>query len=61
MTRARELGTRSGKPIGRPAIPADKLQRIREVYAKGGIGMRPLAKQFGVSFSSIKACLRPGA
>jgi DNA invertase Pin-like site-specific DNA recombinase len=57
LAKARANGTRSGRPIGRPRIPEAKRQAICDAYAAGGIGMRPLAKRFGVSFSTVKALL----
>jgi DNA invertase Pin-like site-specific DNA recombinase len=57
MARAKANGTRSGKAIGRPETPPAIRDAIREAYAKGGIGLRPLAKQFGVSVMTVRKCL----
>jgi DNA invertase Pin-like site-specific DNA recombinase len=58
MERARIKGTKSGKPIGRPfAVDPLTSRKIRDTYAKGGIGLRPLAKQFGVSVMTVRGCI----
>jgi DNA invertase Pin-like site-specific DNA recombinase len=58
MTRARIKGTKSGKAIGRPfALDPMTCRKVRAAYAKGDLGLRPLAKQFGVSVMSVRKCL----
>lgn len=57
LAKAKAKGTKSGKPIGRPRIPERLRRQIREAYQAGGIGMRPLAKKFGVSLGTVQACL----
>jgi DNA invertase Pin-like site-specific DNA recombinase len=58
MAKAKANGTKSGEPIGRPPTPEALKQRIRDAYAAGGVGMRGLAKKFGVSLGTVQACLR---
>jgi hypothetical protein len=36
-------------------------QEIRDIYAKGGIGTRPLARMFGCSRSLVKLLVNPEA
>jgi DNA invertase Pin-like site-specific DNA recombinase len=57
MAKAKAKGTKSGRPIGRPGIPEHKRQEIRRTYKAGGIGMRGVAKQFGVSLGTVQDCL----
>ena len=58
MARARAKGTRTGRPFGRPnALDPITCRKVREAYAKGGIGLRPLAKRFGVSVMTVRKCL----
>jgi DNA invertase Pin-like site-specific DNA recombinase len=57
LAKAKAKGTKSGRPIGRPRIPDSKRQKIRDTYTAGGVGMRTLAKQFGISLGSVRACL----
>jgi DNA invertase Pin-like site-specific DNA recombinase len=58
IAKAREKGTKSGKPIGRPPTPPRTRQAIRKIYQTGGVGMRAVAKKFGVSVGTVQACLR---
>jgi DNA invertase Pin-like site-specific DNA recombinase len=57
MARAKEKGTKSGKAIGRPGIPKGTRQAIRDAYMAGGVGMRGVAQQFGVSAETVRRCL----
>lgn len=57
MKRAAEHGTKSGLPIGRAPIPDAKRLAIRTAYLAGGIGMRGVAEQFGVSAETVRRCL----
>jgi hypothetical protein len=57
MAKARANGTKSGQPIGRPRIPEKVRQDIRDAYAQGGVGMRTLAKRFGVSLGTVLGSL----
>lgn len=58
IAKAKANGTKSGNPIGRPRVSEALKERIRDAYKVGGIGMRALAKKFGVSLGTIQACLR---
>jgi DNA invertase Pin-like site-specific DNA recombinase len=58
IAKAREKGTKSGKPIGRPPTPPRTREAIRKMYQTGGVGMRAVAKKFGVSVGTVQACLR---
>ena len=57
MAKAKANGTKSGAPIARPRVPDRIRQEIRRDYAAGGIGMRGLAKRFGVSLGTVQASL----
>ena len=57
MARAKERGTKSGKPIGRPAIAPERRAAIRAAYTAGGVGMRDVAKTFGVGVETVRRCL----
>ena len=48
ITRAQKQGTKSGKPIGRPAVPEKTLAAIREARAEGQPATA-IAAKFGVS------------
>jgi DNA invertase Pin-like site-specific DNA recombinase len=61
LAKAKAKGTKSGRPIGRPRLPERKRQEIRQAYKAGGIGMRALAKQHGVSLGTVQTCLRSAA
>jgi DNA invertase Pin-like site-specific DNA recombinase len=58
IAKAREKGTKSGKPIGRPSTPPRTREAIRKMYRAGGVGMRAVAKKFGVSPGTVQTCLR---
>jgi DNA invertase Pin-like site-specific DNA recombinase len=57
MARAKEKGTRSGKAIGRPAIPDHTRIAIRQAYMAGGRGLRGVADQYGVGGETVRRCL----
>jgi DNA invertase Pin-like site-specific DNA recombinase len=57
MLRAKATGTKSGKAIGRPAIDPDRCEAIRQAYRAGGIGLRGVAKRFGVSVATVRRAL----
>jgi hypothetical protein len=58
MARAKAKGTKSGKPIGRPAISPHVKTAICEAYRAGeGVSMRGVAKRFGVSVESVRRSL----
>jgi DNA invertase Pin-like site-specific DNA recombinase len=54
MSRAAAKGTKSGKPIGRPRIGAALKADIRAALAKGDVGMRKIAVQFGVATGTVQ-------
>src|SRR5215813_12250154 len=57
MARAKAKGTKSGKPIGRPAIHPARRAAIHAAYKAGGVGLRAVAAQFGVSVETVRRCL----
>jgi DNA invertase Pin-like site-specific DNA recombinase len=46
-----------GKAIGRPAIPSAKRVAIRKAYMAGGVGLRTVARKFGVGVETVRRCL----
>ena len=58
LAKAKANGTKSGNPIGRPRTSEALKQRIKDTYHAGGVGMRGIAKKFGVSLGTVQACLR---
>ena len=59
MARAKAKGTKSGKAIGRPALPPAIREQIRAAYAAEGASLRKVAKAYGVSVETVRRCLRP--
>jgi DNA invertase Pin-like site-specific DNA recombinase len=57
MARAKATGTKSGKAIGRPPIDPRRREAIRKAYQAGGIGLRGVAAQFGVSVATVRRAL----
>jgi DNA invertase Pin-like site-specific DNA recombinase len=57
MARAKANGTKSGKPIGRPRIDPRTRAAIRSAYMVGGVGIRKVAKQFGVGPETVRRAL----
>jgi DNA invertase Pin-like site-specific DNA recombinase len=57
MKRAQAKGTKSGKPIGRPALPPQVKNAICEAYKAGGASMRGVAKRFNVSVETVRRSL----
>jgi len=57
MARAKAKGTKSGRPIGRPAIAPGLRVAIRDAYKAGGVGLRGVAQQFGVGVETVRRCL----
>ena len=53
IERARTLGTKSGKPIGRPAVAKSVEGRIRSLRADG-LGILKIAKQVGCGVSVVQ-------
>jgi DNA invertase Pin-like site-specific DNA recombinase len=61
MARAKVQGTKSGKAIGRPRLDPRTRAGIRTAYAAGDVGMRAVAKKFGVAIETVRRCLsEPG-
>jgi DNA invertase Pin-like site-specific DNA recombinase len=57
MAKAKANGTKSGKPIGRPRIDLRTRAAIRSAYTAGGVGIRGVAKQFGVGPETVRRAL----
>ncbi len=57
MARAKEKGTKSGKAIGRPRLDPDRREAIRNAYRAGGIGLRKVARRYGVSVETVRRIL----
>ena len=57
MARAKAQGTKSGKSIGRPGIDPRTRTAIAAAYRAGEVGMRAVAKQFGVGTETVRRCL----
>jgi DNA invertase Pin-like site-specific DNA recombinase len=53
LARAKAHGTKSGNPIGRPAVSDDVERRIRELRAQG-LGMLKVAKLVGCGVSVVQ-------
>jgi DNA invertase Pin-like site-specific DNA recombinase len=60
INRARTHGTKSGNPIGRPAVCAAIEDRIRELRAQG-MGMLKIAAQAGCGVSVVQRVVAAGA
>lgn len=43
----------------RRKLPDEQKEEIKRIYATGLVGQRPLAKQFGVSRSTIQVIVNP--
>ena len=56
LARAQKSGTKSGNPIGRPAVSAAIEDRIRELRAEG-LGMLKIATQAGCGVSVVQRVL----
>jgi DNA invertase Pin-like site-specific DNA recombinase len=56
LARAKAHGTKSGNPIGRPAVSEEVEGRIRELRAQG-LGMVKIAKQAGCGVSVVQRVL----
>jgi DNA invertase Pin-like site-specific DNA recombinase len=53
--RAGVAGTKSGKAFGRPRVPAETEQRIRDALATPGRpGFHKIAAQFGVATGTVQ-------
>ena len=60
LARAKKNGTKSGLPIGRPAVSAAVEDRIRELRAEG-LGMLKIAKQAGCGVSVVQRVVAASA
>lgn len=58
LARARERGTRSGLPIGRPKVSEDVEAQIRQLRAEGH-GMLKISKLAGCGVSTVQRVLTP--
>jgi DNA invertase Pin-like site-specific DNA recombinase len=58
LARARERGTRSGLPIGRPKVSEDVETRIRRLRAEGH-GIVKISKLAGCGVSTVQRVLTP--
>jgi DNA invertase Pin-like site-specific DNA recombinase len=56
LARARQSGTRSGLPIGRPRINAEAETRIRELRSQG-LGVVKIARSVGCGVSAVQRVL----
>jgi DNA invertase Pin-like site-specific DNA recombinase len=54
MERAKEKGTKSGKPIGRPPIDPRTRAAVKAAYAAGSVSLRTLAKTFRVGTETVR-------
>jgi DNA invertase Pin-like site-specific DNA recombinase len=54
IKRARDKGTKSGKPFGRPKLDPALERRIRAALEKGDKGMLKIAAEFGVGSGSVQ-------
>ena len=57
MERAKERGTRSGKPIGRPPIDPRTRAAVRAAHAAGGVSLRAVAKTFRIGTETARRIL----
>jgi|SRR5580700_6548866 hypothetical protein len=57
IAKTRATGTRSGKPIGRPAVPPEKIAAIRSALAAGD-GIRKVARLIGVGNETVHKIAR---
>jgi putative DNA-invertase from lambdoid prophage Rac len=59
IANARVRGTRSGRPIGRPATARELAPAVREL-ARGGASIRAIASQLGIGRASVQRILAHG-
>ena len=60
IARARQSGTKSGKPIGRARIPAAREKAIRDALAASGKGIIKIARELGVGVGTVHRIAREG-
>jgi putative DNA-invertase from lambdoid prophage Rac len=58
LKHAKRYGTRTGRPIGRPAVAAKRLPRIRALVAQG-VGLPEIARRLEMPYSSVYRLARP--
>jgi DNA invertase Pin-like site-specific DNA recombinase len=54
MARAKERGTRSGRPVGRPAIDPRTRAAVKAAHARSGVSLRTLAKTFRIGVETAR-------
>ena len=54
IRRAREEGTKSGKPFGRPKLDSKKEAAVRKALALGNKGILKIAAELGVSSGTVQ-------
>jgi len=59
LARAKAKGTKSGNPIGRPAVSAAVEDRIRQLRAEG-LGMLKIAREAGCGVSVVQRVVAAG-
>jgi DNA invertase Pin-like site-specific DNA recombinase len=52
MTQTKKRGTRSGKPIGRPATARDQSEKIRQLFSQG-LNKAEIAKRLNIGRASV--------
>ena len=57
MARAKERGTKSGNPIGRPVVSSDIEERILQLRGEG-MGMIKIAREVGCGVSVVQRITR---
>ena len=57
LARAREKGTKSGRPLGRPTIITPHLGTLIKKERSKGVSLRKIAKQAGVSLGTVQRVL----
>ncbi len=57
LTRAKEGGTRSGRPIGRPRTVTPEMEKAIQIARTQGHSLRKIAKETGTSLRSVQRVL----
>ena len=57
LARAKEQGTKSGKPIGRPEV-FETVRQKATALRKQGLGTRRIAEELGVARATVVKALR---
>ncbi len=52
VARAKRDGTKTGRPIGRPKLPADKVAAVKSALATG-VGILKVAKSLGLGTGTV--------